>query len=207
MNTRRRNERGPSSEQAKIFHKGEWPKAEELAQLAQDVPVVLRGFGEHMSLVRKLGTDAFLARLQVKEKLTVKKGVHESGDPNALPAFDHASTTSLTLGAFLAIYQKNSSMVPYLAAYGDNYDVATVDADRASYSPKKSDPFRGELRSILPRVGKDSSLAAVKDDELLDPGGHFYGTCAALKEEGFTCSNVALWFSGRPVTTPLHYGN
>jgi hypothetical protein len=206
MNTRRRNERGPSSQQAQVFQKGEWPTATEVAQLAQDVPVVLRGFGNNMSLVQKLETDAYLATLNINEKLTVKKGVHESGDPNALPAFDHASTTGLSLSDFLAVYRKPSTMVPYLAAYGENYDVAKVDTDRASYLPKKRDPFRGELRSILPRVAKDSSPAAVNDDERLDPRGHFSAVCSALKEEGYQCSNVALWFSGRPVTTPLHYG-
>lgn len=202
--TRRLNKRALSSQQTQVFEHGSWPDAADLAQLLGDGPVVLRGFGQSMPLVQKLETDEFLAALKCPAKLPVKKGFREAGAPGALPAFEHAGTTGQTLSDFLAVYQKHSAAVLYLAAYGENYDVAEVDANRLGYAPKQKDPFRGALREVLPRVAKDLSQAG--EDAALDPGGRFFAVAAALAAAGYACCNVALWFSGRTVTTPLHYG-
>ena len=207
MQTRQLDKHIPVWKGAKIILKGSWPGASRVVKLARERPVVVRGFAENMTLFQQIENDANLVKLQNNDKLMVKKTVHESKDKDSLPLFDHSTKVPRTLNQFLEVYQNHGKPQVYkLVAHGENYDVAKVDSDRSSYEAEDGDPFGGKMRSILPRIAQDHSSAAMKDDETLDPGGHFLAISTAMRESGLECHNVALFISGRTVTTGLHFG-
>ena len=149
----------------------------------------------------QLGTDAeVLGNLRSNAaKFAVKVADAKPRLGEQVPDFGHAAVEHIAMSKFLEKYDRLGEKTYYMNAF-DVKD-CVIDGPDTDLCERKGDPFasHSQLRDLLPKVlGED-------DSPDVDPGGKFRSVCRALQADGFQCRNLALWFSGRIVNTPLHY--